>query len=260
MTDHSHGRLDSVGVLISGGLGALGVAIVTTLAGEGARVVVNDIVDPGDMSKLPEGAVGYVWGDAAEPGAAVRLLDSATATLGSVPQVVCCHAGIVRSRPILEYGLSDLEAVWRTNVLAQFALAQESAKRWVAAGVPGNLVFTGSWVQDVSWPGVAAYSSAKSALRSLARSFARELAPAGIRANVVAPGIVGAGMALRQWETEPGFRARAERAIPLGDLQTPRSVADAVLFLASPDSAYMTGATLLVDGGASLYPMDVTDG
>jgi NAD(P)-dependent dehydrogenase (short-subunit alcohol dehydrogenase family) len=70
-------------------------------------------------------------------------------------------------------------------------------------------------------------------------------------------------MAKKQWDTEPDYRRRATRAIPLGSLQTPQSVADALIFLCSPMSAYMTGSTLLIDGGASLYPMDpeeVNDG
>lgn len=89
----------------------------------------------------------------------------------------------------------------------------------------------------------------------VARGFARELAPT-IRANIVAPGIVGVGMAKCQWDTEPQYRARAKKAIPLSAMQTPESVAHAFLFLCSPLAEYMTGSVLLIDGGASLYPMD----
>jgi NAD(P)-dependent dehydrogenase (short-subunit alcohol dehydrogenase family) len=88
------------------------------------------------------------------------------------------------------------------------------------------------------------------------RGFARELAPRGIRANAIAPGIVAVGMAKRQWDTDPSYRARAGRAIPLGEMQRPESVAHAFLFLCSELASYMTGAVLLVDGGCSLYPMD----
>ena len=111
-------------------------------------------------------------------------------------------------------------------------------------------------VQDVPWPGIAAYSASKAALRSLARTFARELAEHHIRSNVIAPGIVAAGMAKRQWDAEPAYQARARRAIPMGALQSVDSVADTVLLAVSDLAAYMNGATLLADGGASLYPMD----
>jgi NAD(P)-dependent dehydrogenase (short-subunit alcohol dehydrogenase family) len=251
--------LDGRRVLISGGLGALGLEIVSSLSSAGARVVINDVVPKAEVGELAGRAVGYVYADASDRGAAGMILEEATELLGGLPHTVCCHAGIVRSSPILDYSLDDLETVWRANVLAQFALAQEASRRWVAAGEPGNLIFTGSWVQDVPWPGIAAYISSKAGVRALARSFARELAQQRIRANVVAPGIVAAGMALKQWNDEPDYRERTTRAIPLGGLQSPQSVADAVLFLTSDLASYMTGATLLVDGGASLYPMDDAD-
>lgn len=243
------------GVLVTGGLGALGTAVVERLTAEGARVIVNDLAPhpPVEFS-----GQGYVQGSAVTGADAARIIDETARLLGGPPHVVCCHAGIVRSAPVLEYDVADFEAVLQTNLTAQFALAQAAARLWVHHDLPGHLIFTGSWVQDVPWPGVAAYSAAKAGLKSLMRSFARELAPHGIRANGIAPGIVGAGMALKQWNTEPDYRARASRAIPLGVLQSPDSVADAVAFLASDRAHYMTGSTLLADGGASLYPMDET--
>jgi NAD(P)-dependent dehydrogenase (short-subunit alcohol dehydrogenase family) len=113
-----------------------------------------------------------------------------------------------------------------------------------------------AWVQDVPWPEITPYTISKSALKATMRGFARELAPRGIRANAIAPGIVAVGMAKRQWDTDPEYRARAERAIPLGHMQPPESVAHAFLFLCSEMASYMTGSVLLVDGGCSLYPMD----
>jgi NAD(P)-dependent dehydrogenase (short-subunit alcohol dehydrogenase family) len=148
--------------------------------------------------------------------------------------------------------------VLRTNVRGTYVTARQAARRWIAAGETRGkrIVTTSSWVGHVPWPELAAYTITKAAIDQLTRVLARELAPYGILANAVAPGIVGAGMALHQWNTEPDYRARAQRAIPLGHLQSPQSVADAVLFLVSDLSSYMTGHVLTVDGGASLYPMD----
>jgi NAD(P)-dependent dehydrogenase (short-subunit alcohol dehydrogenase family) len=108
----------------------------------------------------------------------------------------------------------------------------------------------------VSWPEVGGYNASKAAMNQLMRSFARELSPHHIRANAVAPGIVDAGMAKKQWDTEPDFRSRTEKAIPLGKMQTLESVSNAFLFLCSDAAEYMTGSVLTVDGGCSLYPLD----
>jgi len=93
-------------------------------------------------------------------------------------------------------------------------------------------------------------------VKQMMRGLARELGGKHVNVNAIAPGIVGVGMAKKQWDDEPAYRNRAEKAVPIGYLQSPESVADAFIFLASDASRYMTGATLLVDGGCSLYPMD----
>ena len=118
------------------------------------------------------------------------------------------------------------------------------------------MIFTGSWVGEIPWPEITAYSVSKAAVRMLARSMARELAQFGIRVNVVAPGIVLAGMAKRQHDSDPNYARRAAAAIPLGDLGTVEQIAEATAFLCSPSSDYMTGAVLLVDGGASLFQFE----
>lgn len=235
-------------ILVTGGLGALGGAIAARLRGLGATVGVNDVT-PGDDPLL-------IPGDAADEGVPAAVLDAFEASTGGRADTLCLNAGTVVSASILETSTADLVRVHRTNVVAAVALAQEASRRWVAAGEGGLLLFTGSWVSGTPWPGIAAYRASKAALVAYATSFARELAPHGIRANVIEPGIVGAGMALHQWNTEPDYRARAGRAVPLGSLQTPSSVADAFAVAASPLLGYATGMVLTVDGGASLYPMD----
>ena len=96
----------------------------------------------------------------------------------------------------------------------------------------------------------------KAGLKMLAKIVGQELASKGITANVLAPGIVMAGLSARIYEADPTFRSRVAQAIPLGEMQSAESVAGAFYFLCSADSDYMTGATLLVDGGASLVRRD----
>lgn len=248
-------------ILITGGAGAIGQVVVTTLAVHGARVAVNDVLPDADGGAIlagldvPAERVTYLRGDAADPSAAEQCLDAVTAAWG-MPQIVACHAGMVDAYPVQDYPLERFDLLMQVNVRAAFVMAQAAARRWIAAGTPGLLLFTTSWVQDVPWPEIAPYTASKASMKALMRSFARELAPHGIRANAIAPGIVGVGMAKRQWDTDPSYRARAQKAIPLGMLQDPQTVANAFLFLCSDLSAYMTGSVLLVDGGCSLYPMD----
>jgi NAD(P)-dependent dehydrogenase (short-subunit alcohol dehydrogenase family) len=159
---------------------------------------------------------------------------------------------MVQSYGILDYPPDALDELFRANVRTAFVLAQEAARHWIGAGVGGHLIFTSSWVQDYPWPEIAPYCASKAALHSLMRSFAKELAGAGIRANAVRPGIVSAGMARRQWDEDENYRRRAQQVIALGEPQTPESVADAFVFLCSPLASYMTGSALTVDGGCGL--------
>jgi NAD(P)-dependent dehydrogenase (short-subunit alcohol dehydrogenase family) len=248
-------------ILLTGGCGATGRVIARVLAEQGARVAVNDILAEDDAARaLAEtGAIGphvaYFQADATRPEPVESLLDRVEQALG-LPHVVCCHAGLVDTYPIEQYPLQRFDALIELNLRSAFVVAQATVSRWLDRRVHGHLIFTTSWVQDVPWPEITPYTASKAGLKALMRGFARELAPRGIRANAVAPGIVAVGLARHQWDTDPGYRARAARAIPLGYMQPPESVAHAFLFLCSDMASYMTGSVLLVDGGCSLYPMD----
>lgn len=248
-------------VLLTGGAGAIGRVIAKTLADHGARVAVNDVVaEPEAHQIFADNAIDttrvhYFRADATEQAAVHDLFDRVTAQMG-LPNIVCCHAGMVEAYPVDQYPLAQFDQLMNINLRAAFVVAQTAAQRWIAATTPGHLIFTASWVQDVPWPEITPYTASKAGMKALARGFARELVTHHIRANVVAPGIVGVGLAKRQWDTDPNYRARAEKAIPLGYMQPPESVANAFLFLCSPLASYMTGSVLLVDGGCSLYPMD----
>jgi NAD(P)-dependent dehydrogenase (short-subunit alcohol dehydrogenase family) len=248
-------------ILITGGAGAIGRVIIKTLVDHGATVAVNDIVDPAQADQVlaAAGATGthvhYFQADATDPLAVNGLFDRVTAQCG-LPNVVCCHAGTVHPAPVEQVTFEEFDRQMNINVRSAFVVAQAAAQRWIAASQPGHLIFTASWVMDVPWPEITPYTASKAAMKQLARGFARELAPRQIRANIVAPGIVAVGLAKHQWDTDPSYRARAQKAIPLGYMQPPETVAHAFLFLCSPLADYMTGSVLLVDGGCSLYPMD----
>lgn len=248
-------------ILITGGAGAIGRVVVKVLAEHGARLAVNDVVPAEEAQRnLAEaGASGpnvfYFRADATHPEEVRRLFDEVEQQVG-LPDVACCHAGMVEAQPVARVPLETFDRHLAVNLRSAFVIAQAATQRWLERDTPGHLIFTSSWVQDVPWPEITPYTTSKAGMKALARGFARELAAKRIRANIIAPGIVGVGMAKRQWDTEPEYRARAEKAIPLGHMQPPESVAHAFLFLCSNLANYMTGSVLLVDGGCSLYPMD----
>jgi len=248
-------------IVISGGIGALGTGIVKGLVDHGARVTVNDIVLSSDAlvrmdnAGIDREAIHYVQADMTQEEEVADVIAQAREAFGLI-HTALCHVGMVIDAPLLEFSVSAWDRSMDVNVKSAFLLAKAAANAMLEDEVAGHLIFTLSWVASVPWPSIGPYNASKAAMRQLMRSFARELAPQGIRANGIAPGIVEVGMAKRQWESDPSYRARASKAIPLGYMQPLESVIDGFLFLCSDASSYMTGSVLLIDGGASLYPMD----
>jgi NAD(P)-dependent dehydrogenase (short-subunit alcohol dehydrogenase family) len=240
----------------------LGAAIVRTLTDHGAVMTVNDILAPEHgLATLREAGVtaervAYVRGDLTQAAEVAHFIGQARAAFGPI-HTALCHVGVVRPAPLLAYTEADWDDTMGINVKAAFLMAQAAAQAMLNDHVSnGHLIFTTSWVAETPWPEIGPYNASKAAMNQLMRSFARELADKGIRANAFAPGIVGAGMAKRQWDTDPSYKARAQKAIPLGYMQPLESVANGFLFLCSPAADYMTGSVMVMDGGCSLYPMD----
>lgn len=248
-------------IVISGGCGAIGVGVIKKLTEHGANVTVNDILEPADAeTRLRETGINlekiaYVKADLTQTAEVDALVKAARSKFGPI-HTALCHIGMVIVKPLLEFSDGEWDKTMDVNVKTAFLLGKAAAGAMLEDKVAGHLIFTVSWVADVPWPEIGAYNASKAAMKQLMRSFARELADQGIRANAIAPGIVSVGLAKRQWDTDPTYRARAQKAIPLGYMQPLDSVANAFLFLCSPAADYMTGSVLLVDGGCSLYPMD----
>lgn len=249
-------RLEGLGVVITGGAGDIGSAMGAELCRLGAVVTLLDRKSPEEAEPWIEvvrrhGEVRYAQADVCDRAA----VDAALADVEPL-DVAIGNAGIVESAPFLEIAQQQWRRQLDVNLSGAFNLGQSAARLMVARGRPGRILFTGSWVQEVPWPEIAAYSVSKAGLRMLARSMARELAPHRILVNVIAPGIVRAGLAKHQMETEPQYARRIRHVIPLGAPQTAEQVARATAFLCSEGADYMTGAVLLVDGGCSLFQFD----
>ncbi len=261
MTTFAKDCLAGKTTLITGGLGAIGRVVVGRLAEHSAKVAVIDLLGDDEAEEIIRDAgwlsdrVFYVRADVTKRDQAQLAVARTVERFGRL-DVAFCHAGMAHSCAIVDYPEQEWDKIQAVNLKSAFLVAQASVRVMIQQGIQGKIIFTSSWVQDVPWPDITPYNVTKSGMKALMRGMARELAGRGIRVNSIAPGIVGVGMAKRQWDTEPDYRRRAEKAISLGTLQTPESVADAMIFLASDAADYVTGVTLLVDGGCSLYPMD----
>ena len=236
-------------VVITGGASGIGRAAALRFAAEGGAVTVGDLSL--ERAQQTAGEIEAAGGRAR----AVRCdvaqaddLDALLAAPGAV-DVVFGNAGLLRTSPLGELAVEDFEAHLRINLTANLLLAQRAAPLLRRRG-GGAIVFTASLGGVRGNPGNAAYNASKGGLVNLTRSLAAELAPDGIRVNCLAPGWIDTPFNAPFW-THAGAEARSriEASIPLGRQGTPDDVAPAALFLASGDAAYITGQTLIIDGG-----------
>ncbi len=235
--------------ILTGCFGGLGRAIGCALVAEGVRLIATGRQEEVEGQKLAAEVFGagvvYRRLEATEPAS----VEAAFADLD--PDVAIANAAVTHSHPILDMSAEEWRRVLDINLTGSFLFAQAAARKMKTRG-RGSIVFIGSWVQDFPLAGTAAYTVSKSGLKMLMKNMALELAPFGIRVNIVAPGNFNAGMAQRQMEREPARRTNAEARVALGRFGEARELADAVAFIASERASYITGTTLLVDGGNSL--------
>jgi NAD(P)-dependent dehydrogenase (short-subunit alcohol dehydrogenase family) len=251
-------NLSTLRVAVTGALGGLGIPTLQYLQSVGAQLIAIDLLNPVAAKKLfADNAItveSYHQVDISDSKAITDLITSLR-TKG-FPHALVSLAGIVSVGAINEQSEESIRKVFEVNVIGQTLIAQGFIRQWLLSNTSGNIIFTSSWIDHVPWPLVTPYAASKAAIVAMSRGIARELATKNIRSNTISPGIVNIGMAAKQWKEEPSYRQRAQRAIPLGKLQDPLSVAHGIEFLLSDKSSYMTGSNLLIDGGASLYPLD----
>ncbi|GMQ93535.1 MAG: SDR family oxidoreductase [Acidimicrobiia bacterium] len=243
-------------ILVTGGVGDIGRGIARVLLDRGASVTLLDRI-PADEAQERVDDMGnadhvrYIEADVTDHA-------DVDAAVNDMPDldVAICNAGIVEAAPFLEITDDAWQRQIAVNLTGVFNTAQSAARRLVDERKPGLLLFTGSWVQAVPWPEIAAYSTTKAGVSMLAKSMARELAPQGVRVNVIAPGIVDAGLSAHQRDIDPQYAARIEKVIPMKRLGNTEEIGQLVAYLCSDEASYMTGSDVLFDGGCTLFQFD----
>lgn len=248
-------RLEGKVAIVTGGGRGIGFAAAKRLAEEGAAVMIGEI-DPDLGNKAVASLAGdghkaaFVGCDVSDPESAAKLAAETVSTLGGL-DIVVNNAGITRIGDFLETDIEDFDAVIDVNLRGVFIVSQAAAREMVKAGTKGAIVNICSVTAFLGMPEQIGYCVSKAGVFQLTRSVGLALADKGIRVNAVGPGTVLTEMSagVLDYDTNPTAMKRVLARTPLGRLAEPLDIANAVLFLASDDSAYLTGHTVFIDGG-----------
>ncbi|OZI64167.1 glucose 1-dehydrogenase [Bordetella genomosp. 1] len=254
--------------LVTGASSGIGQAVAVALAQAGARVAVNhssggesaaraarvaqDIVQAG-------GQAIALQADVSKEDEVQALFARAEAEHGPL-DILVNNAGIEQPSAIEDMTLAQWQRVIDVNLTGQFLCAREAARRFIARGTPpegvralGAMIFMSSVHEVIPWAFQANYAASKGGINLLMRSLAQELAPRRIRVNSIAPGAIRTPINREAWDT-PQAMNDLLKLIPYGRIGEPDDIGRAAVWLASDDADYVTGTTLFVDGGMTLYP------
>ena len=245
-------------ILVTGASRGIGEAIATACARTGGRVVISSRKQAGieaAAARIREAVPGAVVvprvAHMGDPEAVAALVEEAEAALGGLDGVVNNAATNPYFGPFLGIEGAAWDKTWEVNSRGPFELARHFAKRCIDAGRPGAIVNISSinGIRGSALQGV--YAMTKAAMISMTETLAVELGPVGIRVNAIAPGLVDTKLAAALVNNEE-LVARVEAATPLGRYAQPEEIATAALFLLSDGASFVTGHTLVVDGGLTI--------
>jgi glucose 1-dehydrogenase len=257
--------------LVTGANSGIGKAVALGLAAAGADVVINYVTDPAAAEEVAHAieAMGRraltIKADVSREDEITAMFAKAVDHFGTL-HIVVSNAGLQRDAPFDQMTLEQWNTVIGVNLTGQFLCAREAARIFKSRGVvedvslaAGKIVCMSSVHQEIPWAGHANYASSKGGVMLLMKSIAQELAPYRIRVNSIAPGAIRTPINTAAWETPEAYRDLMT-LVPYKRIGMPDDIAQAAVWLASDAADYVTGATLFVDGGMTLYPGFATGG
>ena len=256
--------LEGKNVLVTGGTSGIGQAIAVRFAEHGANVAINYLRTPDEAAETEEQVHActakvrqegvrdvLVGADVSNEDEVVRMVEETIRELGGI-DVLVNNAGIQISRPSHELSSADFERVLAVNLRGAFLCAREAIKHWLETDSPGSIVNVSSVHQQIPKPNYLGYSVSKGGMQNLTTTLALEYAARGIRVNSIAPGATITPIN-RAWVDDPMKAAQVTSHIPIPRAGTADEMGGVACFLASDDAAYVTGQTIFVDGGLTLY-------
>ena len=256
--------LEGKNVLVTGGTSGIGQAIAVRFAEHGANVAINYLRSPGEAAETEEQVHAcvtkvrregvrdvLVGADVSDEAEVVGMVAETIRQLGGI-DVLVNNAGIQVSRPSHELSTDDFEKVLAVNLRGAFLCAREAIRHWIETDASGSIVNVSSVHQRIPKPNYLGYSVSKGGMQNLTTTLALEYAARGIRVNAIAPGATITPIN-RAWVDDPEKAAQVTAHIPIPRAGTADEMAGVACFLASDDAAYVTGQTIYVDGGLTLY-------
>jgi glucose 1-dehydrogenase len=250
--------------LVTGASSGIGRAVALAMARAGAKVVVNYVSNP-EAAQAVVAEIEHAGGtaiairaDVSQESEVDAMFAQAVAAFGTL-HVVVCNAGLQRDAPLTEMTLEQWNTVIGVNLTGQFLCARAAAREFLRRGAVevsaavGKIICMSSVHQQIPWAGHVNYATSKGGIMQMMQSIAQELAPHRIRVNGIAPGAIRTPINTAAWSTPAAYESLM-KLVPYGRIGEPSDVAQAAVWLASDASDYVTGTTLFVDGGMSLYP------
>ena len=252
-------------VLVTGGSSGIGQAIAVRFAEHGANVAINYLTTPDEAHDTDEQVRAcvhrvrqegvrdvLVQADVANEDDVVRMVGMAAEELGGL-DILINNAGIQISRPSEELSSAHFDKVIAVNLRGSFLCAREAIKQFLAEDKGGSIINVSSVHQLIPKPDYLGYSCSKGGMMNLTRTLALEYAERGIRVNGIGPGATVTPIN-SAWIDDPVKKEQVESHIPMRRAGEAAEMAAAAAFLCSDEAAYITGQTLFVDGGLTLYP------
>jgi glucose 1-dehydrogenase len=257
--------------LVTGANSGIGRAVALGLARAGADVVVNYVVHPETAEEVAHEiqAMGRraiaVKADVSKEEDVERMFAGAIQEFGTL-HVVVSNAGLQRDAAFDQMTIEQWNTVIGVNLTGQFLCTRAAAREFKRRGVvpsvsqaAGKIICMSSVHQVIPWAGHANYAASKGGIMMLMKSIAQELAPHFIRVNSIAPGAIRTPINTAAWNTQAAY-SDLMTLVPYKRIGEPNDIAQAAVWLASDAADYVTGATLFVDGGMTLYPGFATGG
>ncbi|MDJ0553282.1 MAG: glucose 1-dehydrogenase [Microcoleaceae cyanobacterium MO_207.B10] len=257
--------LKSKNVLVTGATSGIGQAIAVQMAKEGANVAINyrnDIKKVAETQEMIDNICNQikgcgsrdfpVEGDVSEEADVVRMVAEVVKEFGSI-DILINNAGIQFAADSHNVSTADFDQVISVNLRGAYLCARETIKHFLEQKNGGVIINVSSVHEIIPRPQYVSYSISKGGMENLTKTLALEYADRGIRVNAIGPGATATDIN-KSWTEDPQKQKKVAENIPMGRVGTAEEMATVTAFLASDDASYITGQTLFIDGGLTLYP------